>query len=71
MTNEYNEMEKSKLEIGMTLLKLNKKELNERFYRVDLVNFQLIGNSKDSKIKDGEKKCKSILQTSLFKDFLI
>ena len=51
--------EKSKLEIGMYLSKVIKKDILERFYWIDLVNYQIIGKSQDPKCKEGEKKCKS------------
>jgi hypothetical protein len=58
MVNEFKAKEISSLKSGMTLLKVNKKGLLNRFYFIDLVNYQLIGNSKDPKSKNKKKKCK-------------
>lgn len=58
MSNEYKANEKSKLEIGMYLWKVIKKDTLDRFYWIDLVNYQIIGKSQDPKCKEGEKKCK-------------
>ena len=45
------------LEAGMTLRKMNnKEEFNDRFFRLDLLNNQLIANTKEFRKK--EKYCK-------------
>ena len=58
MINEYKANDKGSLQSGMTLLKVNKKGLMQRFYFIDLANYQLIGSSKDPKSKNRKKKCK-------------
>lgn len=57
------------LETGMQLRKMkpSKDEFNDRFYRLDLINNQLIANTKEFRKK--EKYCKLLILNKSFSSF--